>query len=150
MTIHIQVKLLRAVAPLKLDDIVIGQYTASPDGSKPSYLVCNDSSECHSLFQLIGCAHGRMILASPRTLWRLHLPLLYSILTTPVGRVHRSSSSAARVPRHLSLLRTVYPSNSLLFVACILSSIEWAQGWNTSSVQMPSSRTVPRTIPMMC
>jgi glucose-6-phosphate 1-dehydrogenase len=34
-----QVKLLRAVSEITLDDLVIGQYTASADKSKPSYLV---------------------------------------------------------------------------------------------------------------
>eukprot|EP01102_Stenamoeba_stenopodia_P016098 TRINITY_DN5583_c0_g1_i1.p1 TRINITY_DN5583_c0_g1~~TRINITY_DN5583_c0_g1_i1.p1 ORF type:complete len:533 (-),score=168.03 TRINITY_DN5583_c0_g1_i1:96-1694(-) len=33
-----KVKLLRCVPPIELDDVVIGQYTKSEDGKKPSYL----------------------------------------------------------------------------------------------------------------
>lgn len=37
--VFVQVKLLRAVSALTLDDLVIGQYTASPDGKTPGYKV---------------------------------------------------------------------------------------------------------------
>ena len=33
-----KVKLLRCIPPLGLSDVLLGQYTASPDGSKPGYL----------------------------------------------------------------------------------------------------------------
>jgi len=33
-----KVKLLRCVPPIEIDDVVVGQYTKSEDGSKPSYL----------------------------------------------------------------------------------------------------------------
>jgi glucose-6-phosphate 1-dehydrogenase len=33
-----KVKVLKAIAPLKLSEVLLGQYTASPDGSEPGYL----------------------------------------------------------------------------------------------------------------
>lgn len=39
LTSSAQVKLLRAVSELSLNDLVIGQFTPSADGSKPGYLV---------------------------------------------------------------------------------------------------------------
>ena len=36
--VKLQVKLLRAISPVTPDAVVLGQYTAAPDGSVPGYV----------------------------------------------------------------------------------------------------------------